>query len=72
MAALRCGGPNTPLDADTRQKIDSISAAQIRLARAEMDTLCQRERDTTLPRLIDSIRQKRLSEIQQQLKTVPR
>jgi hypothetical protein len=30
------------------------------------------ERTTTLPRLVDSIKQKRIREIQEQLKTVPR
>ena len=60
-----CGGPDTPLDANTRQKIDSTSAAQIRLARAEMDSFCAVERKTTLPHFIDSIKQKRLEEIRQ-------
>ncbi|MCK6690685.1 MAG: hypothetical protein L6Q97_01130 [Thermoanaerobaculia bacterium] len=67
-----CGGPNTPLDAGTRQAIDSIAAAETRQARVEIDSLCKMERTTVLPRLVDSIKQKRLREIQEQLKTVPK
>lgn len=67
-----CGNPNTPLDAGTRQAIDSISAAETRKARVEIDSLCNIDRSTVLPRLVDSIRQKRLREIQEQLKTVPK
>lgn len=67
-----CGNPNVPLDADTRQAIDSISSEQIRVARAELDTLCQQRHATELPRLVDSIKRVRLREIQEQLKTVPK
>ncbi len=69
---LACGSPNTPLDADTRETIDSISAERVRLAGLALDTLCQQRRTTELPRLVDSIRQVRLREIQEQLKTVPK
>lgn len=69
---LSCGNADTPLDAETRQVIDSISAAQIRSARAELDSLCKRDRTTVLPLLIDSLRKERLKEIEQQLKTVPK
>lgn len=70
---LACGGGSTtPLDAGTRQVIDSIAAAEIRQARLEIDSLCQLERTTTLPHLVDSIKQKRIREIQEQLKTVPK
>jgi hypothetical protein len=61
-----------PLDADTRQQIDSISFARIRDLRREMDSLCKEERSVRLPQLIDSIRQQRVREIQEQLKTVPK
>lgn len=67
-----CEGANTPLDANTRQTIDSIAAAEIRMARAELDSICQLQRSTVLPLLVDSIKQKRLQEIQQQLKTIPK
>jgi hypothetical protein len=67
-----CGSSGTPLDADTRQAIDSISTAQISSLRSELDTLCRQSRSTELPRLVDSIKRHRLLEIQEQLKTVPK
>jgi len=67
-----CDGPNTPLDAATRMRIDSTTSAQIRLARMELDSLCVAQRTTVLPRLVDSIKQKRLQEIERQLRTVPK
>ncbi|MCB0532771.1 MAG: hypothetical protein H6574_21335 [Lewinellaceae bacterium] len=67
-----CGNSSTPLDAGTRQRIDSTAAAQIRLAREELDSLCKLQQKTVLPRLVDSIKQKRVREIQEQLKTVPK
>jgi hypothetical protein len=67
-----CSSPDTPLDADTRQAIDSIVQSQTSTARMEMDSLCQQRRAAELPRLIDSIKQVRLREIQEQLKTVPK
>jgi hypothetical protein len=67
-----CGSPETPLDADTRQMIDSITSAQISLARMELDSLCQQRRAAELPHLVDSIKEVRLREIQEQLKTVPK
>jgi hypothetical protein len=66
-----CGNTNTPLDAASRNAIDSISSAEIALARVELDTLCQQRRRTELPRMVDSIKQKRLREIEERLKTVP-
>lgn len=60
---LACDGPGTPLDADSRQRIDSLTAARIRLARDELDSLCTIGRQTALPHLIDSIKQVRLEEI---------
>lgn len=67
-----CGSPNTPLDAETRQTIDSIAVVRINLLRSEMDTLCNQRRKAELPHLIDSIKQHRMREIQDQLKTVPK
>lgn len=71
LSLAACNNPNTPLDAATRNAIDSISSAQINLARVELDSLCEQRRRTELPRLVDSIKQKRLREIQEQLKSVP-
>lgn len=67
-----CGNPNTPLDAGTRQKIDSLTAGGINAARQELDSLCLLQRATVLPGLVDSIKKKRLREIERQLKTVPK
>lgn len=67
-----CGSPDTPLDAETRQTIDSIAVVRINLLRSEMDTLCNQRRVAELPHLIDSIKQHRMREIQDQLKTVPK
>ena len=67
-----CDGPSTPLDAATRMRIDSTTTTQIRLARTELDSLCVVQRTTVLPRLVDSIKQKRLQEIERQLRTVPK
>lgn len=69
---LACGSPNTPLDADTRIRIDSIANAQIARAQLEYDSLCKAVLLTELPRLVDSIKQIRLREIEEQLKTVPK
>jgi hypothetical protein len=67
-----CGSPNTPLDADTRLRIDSISNAEIGRANVLYDSLCTRAHTTVLPQLIDSIKKVREREIQEQLKTVPK
>ncbi len=67
-----CGATETPLDADTRKAIDSISTVRIRIVRASLDSLCRQNRVTVLPHMIDSLRQVRVSEIERQLKTVPK
>ena len=72
LAFSACGGSGAPIDAGTRQRIDSTSNAQIRLAREELDSICILQRTTVLPQLVDSIKQKRLSEIREQMKTVPK
>lgn len=66
-----CGSPDAPLDADTRQRIDSIGAAQIRQAQISLDSLCQTQRSAQLPVLMDSIRRVRLREIDEKLRTIP-
>ena len=67
-----CGSSSTPLDADTRIRIDSIANAEIAKAQVLQDSLCKAEKMTVLPRLVDSIRKVREREIEQQLKTVPK
>lgn len=67
-----CGSGATPLDSDTRLRIDSIAGAQTRLVQTEIDSLCKSQRITLMPSLVDSIKQVRLREIEEQMKTVPR
>jgi hypothetical protein len=67
-----CGGANTPLDADTRQQIDSLANEGITRTRLEVDSLCQQAQHTQLPHLVDSIKKIRLREIEEQLRTVPK
>ncbi|MCC6283150.1 MAG: hypothetical protein IT262_21260 [Saprospiraceae bacterium] len=69
---LACGSAETPLDANTRQAIDSLTTAEIRVLRVELDSQCQRDRLTIVPQMVDSIKQVRLREIDAQLKTIPR
>jgi len=69
---LSCGSAETPLDANTRQTIDSLATAEIRLLRVELDSQCQMARVTVLPQLVDSIKQLRLREIEEQLRTIPK
>lgn len=67
-----CNDPRAPLDANTRQRIDSVSTTQMRLTKQRIDSLCLLREKTELPRLVDSFRQIRMQEIEAQLKTVPR
>lgn len=67
-----CGTGTTPLDSDTRLRIDSIANAQIARAQVQHDSLCEAAYRTELPLLVDSIKKIRLREIQEQLKTVPK
>ena len=72
LTATGCDPDARPLDAEDRLFIDSVSAAQIRTARLEIDSLCREAQKTELPRLIDSLRRERLREIQEKMKTIPR
>lgn len=67
-----CGNPNTPLDADTRQRIDSAATEQIRLATVDLDSHCINIRYHQMNRLVDSFRQVRHQEIEAQLKELPK
>jgi hypothetical protein len=67
-----CNAPNAPLDADIRQRIDSLVTAQNRAAQLEIDTMCKRAMITELPHLVDSIKKVRQQEIAEQLKRVPK
>ncbi|MCY7330198.1 MAG: hypothetical protein LH618_16730 [Saprospiraceae bacterium] len=65
------GSPDAPLTADTRQRIDSISTAQIRQTQIGLDSFCQARRSARLPVLMDSIQKIRLQEIEEKLQTIP-
>ena len=67
-----CGPNDKPLDADTRQAIDSTATAQINALRGELDTLCRQRKAAELPHLVDSIKAHRMREIEEQLKTIPK
>ncbi|MDO8367415.1 MAG: hypothetical protein Q7T20_11500 [Saprospiraceae bacterium] len=69
---MACGSQNTPLDAGTRIRIDSITNAQIARAQQESDSICKAAQTTLLPHLVDSIKNIRLREIEEQLRTVPK
>lgn len=69
---MACGSPNTPLDAATRSRIDSIANAQIALAQTEYDSICKSAHDNRLPIMVDSLKQVRLRRIEEQLKTIPK
>jgi len=67
-----CGNPpEPPLDASTRQRIDSLSATQIRALRTVLDSQCLADRRTQMPHLMDSIRQLRMREIEEKLRSIP-
>lgn len=65
-----CFSSSKPMDPSTRQAIDSISNAEIARIQTEMDSLCKLHRITDMPRLIDSVKQQRLKQIQEQLRNV--
>jgi hypothetical protein len=67
-----CDNGDRPLDADVKQRIDSLSNVRIREVKAEMDTLCKRQHLTVLPLLIDSIKKERKIEIENALKSIPK
>lgn len=67
-----CGNQNTPLDADTRKLIDSLTVVGIRQARSEIDSSCALQRRERMPILIDSLKKRRLQEIEEKLKSIPR
>ncbi len=69
---LSCGSAETPLDANTRQTIDSLATAEIRVLRIELDSQCQMARVTVVPQMVDSIKRVRLREIEEQLRTIPK
>jgi hypothetical protein len=67
-----CDNVNAPLDANTRQKIDSSVVAQNKLILKEVDSLCKVQHTTVLPQLVDSIKKVRVKEIEKQLESIPK
>lgn len=65
-----CEGPEKPLDADTRQFIDSVATEHIRLAREQLDSQCKTQHTTVLPRMVDSLKAVRKKEIEEKLRGV--
>jgi hypothetical protein len=68
---IACGDISKPIEASTRRKIDSIATAEIQKIRLKTDSFYQEARKTTMSQVIDSIKQVRLREIDEQLKSIP-
>jgi hypothetical protein len=62
-----CNRLEEPLDAKTRDTIDSISNAQIQRLERELDSLCRADQPRKLPHLVDSLLIVRKKEIEQLL-----
>jgi hypothetical protein len=63
-----CDQANIPLDAESRRMVDSLSASQISNERRINDSLCKQYDRTLLPHLVDSIKQVRLQQIEEQIR----
>jgi hypothetical protein len=70
LCCYACDSANTPLDATTRERIDSLYIVGSNAARDEVDSICKKERELRFNALVDSIRNERLREIEAQLKSV--
>lgn len=70
--SFSCGVRETPLDAETRIRIDSIVNAQIARLQVMHDSLCSAAQTNLLPKLVDSIAHIRREQVQRQLKSIPR
>ncbi|MCS6928710.1 MAG: hypothetical protein NZM43_04345 [Saprospiraceae bacterium] len=66
-----CTDVHTPLDPKVRHRIDSTYLVRLQKVREELDSLCAQERLRRLPELMDSIRRRRLREIEQKLRPLP-
>ncbi len=67
---MACDNTNVPLDAEARRMVDSLSAARIGIERRTIDSLCRSYNRTLLPQMVDSIKQVRLRQIEEQIKRV--
>lgn len=67
-----CDQSKVPLDAESRRMVDSLSAAYIGNERRAIDSFCKAQNTTVLPQIIDSIKQVRKKQIEEQLKAIPK
>ena len=65
-----CSNEGEPLDSKAKRAIDSISTAQIRTLRHELDSLCVLEKKQNIERLVDSIKEERRREINELTKSL--
>lgn len=71
LLAIACGGPNTPLEADTRERIDSLATAAMRDVRVRLDSQCLLDRRQVMPQMVDSLVAVRRAQIEEKLRNVP-
>jgi hypothetical protein len=61
-----------PLDAASRRAVDSLATLGIQQTRLQIDSIYKDARVSRMPQVLDSIRQQRLREIEEQLRSIPR
>lgn len=59
---------DAPLDADTRRAIDSLATEQIKISKQELDSACLLAHQNRLPLIVDSLKQARKKQIEDNLK----
>lgn len=59
---------DAPLDADTRRAIDSLATEQIKVSKQELDSACLLAHQNRLPLIVDSLKQARKKQIEDNLK----
>jgi hypothetical protein len=59
---------DAPLDADTRRAIDSLATEQIKVSKQELDSTCLLAHQNRLPLIVDSLKQARKKQIEDNLK----
>ena len=59
---------DAPLDADTRRAIDSLATEEIKVAKQELDSICLLAHQNRLPLIVDSLKQARKKQIEDNLK----
>jgi hypothetical protein len=69
---IHCENNNTPLDAESRQRIDSTVIVTNKATETEIDSLCKISLTTDLNRLADSMKSVRKKEIKSTLNNLPK